>query len=304
MSEVTSEVRPDVPVPPSKRELLRVEERDDVLAIVLDRPESSVNLIDEAWLQEMTGAIDRAERERPRGLVLLSAKHRNFIAGADVSLIASLTETAEAAAKARAGQELLSRIEDLPFPTVCAINGSCLGGGLETALAFQYRIVANDDRVVLGLPEVRLGILPGFGGTFRLPRSVGITTALPLILTGKNVRPRKALAIGLADRLAAPELLTKVAIDVARGAHLSRRPRPLVTRATDWALGRTAPGKALLERMTRRNVEKQTGGHYPAPFEIVGRVLGGYGAPRASAMHAEAEAFARLAVTSVSKEPG
>jgi 3-hydroxyacyl-CoA dehydrogenase/enoyl-CoA hydratase/3-hydroxybutyryl-CoA epimerase len=274
---------------------LRVEAHGDVLAIVLDRPDSRVNLIDEAWLAAMTAAIAAAERDRPRGLVLLSAKAGNFIAGADVGLIAALRTAEEAEEKSRQGQELLARIEDLPFPTVAAINGACLGGGLETALAFRWRVAADDDSIVMGLPEVRLGILPGFGGTWRLPRAVGLMPAMPLALTGANVRPRKALRLGLVDRLTAPELLERVALEMAARPP-ARRPLPFGVRAGN-AAARTAPGRALLRSLTQRQVAKQTKGHYPAPPRIVDRLTGGFGAPRAKAMAAEAAAFGGLAVT-------
>jgi 3-hydroxyacyl-CoA dehydrogenase/enoyl-CoA hydratase/3-hydroxybutyryl-CoA epimerase len=281
---------------------LHVEERGDgILAIILDRPDSKVNLIDLRWVEDMTSSLDRIERESPRGLVMFSAKPGNFIAGADVSLIAGLDTVEEARAKAREGQQLLERIEKLPFPTVAAINGSCLGGGLETALAFRWRVAADESHVVLGLPEVRLGILPGFGGTVRLPRRIGITAALPLILTGRNLRPRQALSRGLVDRLTAPERLEPVALAVAGGERPKKRRRPLGGVLTDAFLARTPPGRAILKRMTLKNVMKETRGHYPAPLEIVDRVIAGSGMRASRAMREEAEAFGRLAVTPVAK---
>lgn len=281
--------------------LLATELRDDVLVVVQDRPDSSVNLIDEAWLREMTAVVEWVERERPRGFVLMSAKPGNFIAGADVGLIASIRDESEAAQRATEGQELLSRIEDLRCTTVAAINGSCLGGGLETALAFDYRICADPESLVMGLPEVRLGILPGFGGTWRLPRRVGISAALPLILTGKNVRPSKAFRLGLVDRLVAIEHLERASLEAAGGNPPKRRRRPAKARATDFFLGRTPPGKSLLRKLTLKNVLRETKGHYPSPLEIVDRVIDGYGARRDKAMHEEALAFGRVATTPVAK---
>ncbi|HMB71665.1 MAG TPA: 3-hydroxyacyl-CoA dehydrogenase NAD-binding domain-containing protein, partial [bacterium] len=281
--------------------LLEVERHDDVLVVLMDRPDSSVNLIDEAWLRQMTDAVELAERERPRGFVLASAKPGNFIAGADVGLIASIEDAGEAARRAAQGQELLSRIEDLPCTTVAAINGACLGGGLETALAFDYRVCVDDDSVVLGLPEVRLGILPGFGGTWRLPRRIGITAALPLVLTGRNVRPRKARRLGLVDRLTAVEYLGRVALAVAAGDKPRRPRRPSGQRLTDVFLGRTPPGRKLLRRMTMKSVDRETGGHYPSPPEIVERVILGYGARRERAMAEEAAAFGRVVTTPVAR---
>ncbi|MCA9751340.1 MAG: enoyl-CoA hydratase/isomerase family protein [Gemmatimonadetes bacterium] len=281
---------------------LRIEPREeDVLAIVLDRPDAKVNLIDEAWLHAMTAALDEIERARPAGIVLVSAKPGNFIAGADVSLIASLETPADAERRARQGQELLSRLEDLPVRKVAAIRGACLGGGLETALAFDWIVVADDDRTVLGLPEVRLGILPGFGGTWRLPKRTGILAGLPLVLTGRTLRPRQAEKLGLADRLASPELVERVAIAIAAGREKPKRRRPVRARMLDFLAGRTPPGRALLRNFTEKNVAKETGGHYPAPPRILERVLDGYGTPRGAAMAREAAAFGQLAVTPEAK---
>ncbi|MDP6462065.1 MAG: 3-hydroxyacyl-CoA dehydrogenase NAD-binding domain-containing protein, partial [Gemmatimonadota bacterium] len=273
---------------------------EGILAIVFDRPDSRVNLVDERWLIDMTAALDEAEAAAPKGLLLLSAKPGNFIAGADISLIASLEDPARAEEAARTGQALLDRLEDLPFPTVAAIGGSCLGGGFETAMACTWRVAADGDSVILGLPEVRLGILPGFGGTWRLPRLTGVTAALPLILTGGNLRPKQALARGVVDRLAAPELLEEVAAQVARTG-VRRKKRPAMSRLTDSALGGNPIGRAVLRSATRRGVLKKTGGHYPAAPEIIDRVIGGLGLKRKKAMAREAEAFGRLAVTPESK---
>jgi 3-hydroxyacyl-CoA dehydrogenase/enoyl-CoA hydratase/3-hydroxybutyryl-CoA epimerase len=180
---------------------------------------------------------------------------------------------------------------------VAGIGGACLGGGLETALAFDARVAADDDAIVLGLPEVRLGILPGFGGTWRLPRLVGIGAALPLVLTGRSLRPRQAHKIGLVDRLVVTAWLERVALEVARSGRRPRRRR----RTADFLLGRTPPGRALLRRLTMKRVLRDTGGNYPAPPEIVERVLAGDGSARGPALAAEAEAFGRLAVTPAAK---
>ena len=281
--------------------MLRVEERPgEVLAIVLDRPASRVNLIDEAWLADMTAALDRVAKDGPKGVVLLSAKPGQFIAGADVELIAALTTAEEAAKRARQGQELLARLEDLPFPVVAAVNGACLGGGLETALACRAIFAADDDHVTLGLPEVRLGILPGFGGTWRLPRRLGLPAALPLLLTGKSLRPRAAWRLGLVDRLAAPEILERVAVEAVADGIFPHVSRPVRRRVGD-AIAGSAPGRAILAAMMSGRLRRETGGHYPAPPAILARALGGAGARRDPAMAAEAEAFGRLAVTPEAK---
>ncbi len=281
----------------AREPVLRVEARDgDVLAVVLDRPGARVNLIDPDWLEDMTRALDRAAREKPRGLLLVSAKPGQFIAGADVELIASLRDADEAARRARQGQDLLARLEDLPFPVVAAVAGACLGGGLETALACRAIFAADDDRVVLGLPEVRLGILPGFGGTWRLPRKVGVGAALPMLLAGKNIRARAALRLGLVDRLAAPELLDAIAVRALADGVFPHVPRPAGRRLADAALA-AWPGRAILKGVTAARLARETRGRYPAPERILERTVGGLGQPRAKAMDAEARAFGELAVT-------
>lgn len=281
--------------------VLRIEPRNgDVLAIVLDRPGARVNLIDPDWLEDMTAALDRAAKERPRGLLLCSAKPGQFIAGADIELIAALKDAHEAARRAKQGQDLLARLEDLPFPVVAAVGGACLGGGLETALACRAIFAADDDRVSLGLPEVRLGILPGFGGTWRLPRRLGIGAALPLLLTGKSVRARAALRLGLVDRLVAPELLEAAAARALADGIFPHVPRPRMRRLGDGLMA-AWPGRALLQAATAPRLARETGGHYPAPPRILERAIGGLGAGRDRAMEAEAKAFGELAVTPVAR---
>jgi 3-hydroxyacyl-CoA dehydrogenase/enoyl-CoA hydratase/3-hydroxybutyryl-CoA epimerase len=148
---------------------------------------------------------------------------------------------------------------------------------------------------------VRLGILPGFGGTWRLPRRLGITAALPLLLSGKSVRPRAALRLGLVDRLVPAELLERVAVRAAAEGATARRRRALPQRATDWLLGETPFGRAFLRARVGRDIRGETGGHYPAPPAILAQALSGYGAKRKRANASEAEAFGRLAVTPVAK---
>src|SRR5439155_6838339 len=139
----------------------------------------------------------RSDQAYPRALILLSGKEEQFIAGADVSEFDHLSEPAEAEAKSREVQQLFGELSLLPYPTVAAINGPCLGGGTELALAMRHRIASNSRKVSIGLPEVQLGILPGFGGTQRLPRLVGLVPAMDLLLTGRSLDSRRAYRIGL-----------------------------------------------------------------------------------------------------------
>lgn len=280
---------------------LRLEDRaNGVLAVVFDRPESRVNLIDETWVAEMNAALDAATARGARALLFLSAKPGQFVAGADVSLIASLASAADAKAKSRLGQELFDRIERLPFPTVAAISGPCLGGGLELALACSRRVLANDDRAVLGLPEVRLGILPGFGGTVRLPRLVDPFVAIGLATTGRSVRAKEAWRVGLVDRVVPIEKLEAAAIEVALVSPRPRR-RALAARILEVLAVSNPIGAAATRALLHANIRRASGGHYPAPFAIVDRMIEGRRLPHDEALRREAREFGRLAATPVAK---
>jgi 3-hydroxyacyl-CoA dehydrogenase/enoyl-CoA hydratase/3-hydroxybutyryl-CoA epimerase len=273
---------------------------DDVFTIVFDRPGSRVNLIDEQWVDDVSRALDEAERRRARGIVFLSAKPDHFIAGADVSLIAGLANAAEGEAKCRIGQKLFNRIDDLPIPTVAAISGACLGGGLELALACDQRIAVRTDRSILGLPEVRLGVLPGFGGTVRLPRIAGTMDALNLILTGRSLRPRDARRLGIVDRIVPKERLLELSLEALR-QNPPPRQRPW-SKAIVEALAAGNPlGRAITRSLLRAQTRRATGGHYPAPNLIIDRVLEGRGLAREEALVREARAFGTLAVTPVAR---
>ena len=161
--------------------------RDGLAFLIFDRPHDKVNLLTAPVVAVLEILIDQAAHDKNvRGLVVMSAKPASFIAGADVNEIRALQSIQEAEQASRKGQRLFNAIERLPFPVVAAINGTCLGGGTELVLSCHFRIVADDPRVEIGLPEVRLGIMPGWGGTQRLPRLVGIGPGLDMILTGRS----------------------------------------------------------------------------------------------------------------------
>src|SRR4029078_9246964 len=169
----------------------------------------------------------------------------------------------------RDGHALLDRLENLRTPVVAAINGACLGGGLEAALACAYRVASDSAKTVFGLPELQLGLIPGGGGTQRLPRLVGLEAALDMILTGRNIRGRKALQIGLVHELVHPAILDEIAIDRARAlaAGVMRRgvnggPHG----ARHLLLDENRVGRALVLRQARERIVARTRGHYPAPL--------------------------------------
>ncbi|MGB6450214.1 MAG: enoyl-CoA hydratase-related protein, partial [Steroidobacteraceae bacterium] len=177
---------------------------DGIVWLTLDKAGISANVLAREVMQELDRLLEPLAAAPPRGVVFRSGKPSGFIAGADVKEFATLESPEQGFELARAGQVVLDHIEALRCPTVAAIHGFALGGGLELALACRYRVAAADDRLALGLPEVQLGIHPGFGGTVRSVRLLGVRPAMEMMLTGRPVRADRALRIGLVDRLVAP----------------------------------------------------------------------------------------------------
>lgn len=168
--------------------------RDDGIAVLtIDVPGESVNTLKSSFADEVASVLNELEdKDDLKGVVVISGKPTSFVAGADISMINDCKTAGDAESLARQGQAMFDRIEQLRVPVVAAIHGSCLGGGLELALACHYRVCTESDKTELGVPEVKLGLLPGSGGTQRLPRLVGVQEALTLILTGKSLRPKQA----------------------------------------------------------------------------------------------------------------
>lgn len=270
--------------------------------LTFDDPGRSANVLDEATMGTLATCLSEAREAatsgRLRVLVVDSGKEGTFIVGADVEAIAAIDGPDDGEAKARVGQALYLELERLPVPTVAAIDGICLGGGLELTLACRYRVCSDHAKTRLGFPEVQLGLLPGWGGTTRLPRLVGLQAALDLMVTGNPIRPDKARRIGLVsevfphagfhDRAAAFAL---DALDLPQGA--SRRRRGLTTRLLDD----TAPGRRVVLATARRRVMKKTGGRYPAPLKILEVLKQAAGLPLADALTLEARAFGELTAT-------
>lgn len=268
---------------------------EGVAWLALDRRDVSANTLGREVMEELDACLTEIERARPRAVVLYSAKDSGFVAGADIRQFGTLADAEQAYTLVRAGQGVLDRLEALPCPTVAAIHGFALGGGLELALACRYRVGADDGRLALGLPEVLLGIHPGFGGTVRAPRLLGAPAALDLMLTGRTVRGDRALQLGLVDRLVPLAQLKDAARDLALAAPPPHRPR-LGLRLLAW------PGiRALVAAQTRKQVARRArADHYPAPYAILG-LFAAHGAAGAGAYEAEARSIAALFLTPTSR---
>jgi 3-hydroxyacyl-CoA dehydrogenase / enoyl-CoA hydratase / 3-hydroxybutyryl-CoA epimerase len=279
---------------------------DGVASFVFDDPAKKVNVLSSRVMERLDGLlgeVEAAAREgRARALVIRSGKDGSFIAGADVDEIAGIVDPVEAGAQAARGQAVFQRLHKLEIPTIAAIDGTCLGGGTELALACDVRIASDRPETKIGLPEIRLGIIPGFGGTTRLPRLIGLIAASDLILTGKTVDARKAQKLGLVDERMHAGVLARrsreIALSMASGGDAPSRARPgLVPRLAEA----TPLGRRLILKQARKQVMKQTRGHYPAPLAALGVLRRSAGKSLERALAIEAEAVGRLVVTDVSK---
>lgn len=266
---------------------------DNVAVITIDIPGESMNVLRVDFADEVHAILCRL-RENPSlaGVVFISGKPDNFIAGADINMIAGCLSAAQAEALARQGQQLMDEIAALPVTSVAAIHGPCLGGGLELALACQQRICSDDDATRLGLPEVQLGLLPGSGGTQRLPRLIGASRALELMLTGRQLRARQALKMGLVDEVVPRSILLDSAVARIISQVAPRRGLPLRERLLTGPLGR-----ALLFRIVEKQTRRKTRDNYPAAQRIQAVVHAGLTQSDTIGYNEEARAFGELAMT-------
>ena len=264
---------------------------EGVCWLTLDKTDSGANTLSAEVLDELAHELEALRGSPPRGLVFESGKRSGFILGADVNEFSQLRDSEQAAEMAARGQAVLGRIAALGVPTVAAIDGFALGGGLELALACDYRVTAVSYERTLGLPEVQLGIHPGFGGSVRSVELLGPLAALDLMLTGRSMSPHEALKAGLVDAVVEREALRAKAKDF-----VVRRP---TRHRAPWYLAalNTMPARRLLARRVRAGVRKRANPkHYPAPYAIVD-LWERHGARGEAAMRAEALSIGKLLVT-------
>jgi 3-hydroxyacyl-CoA dehydrogenase/enoyl-CoA hydratase/3-hydroxybutyryl-CoA epimerase len=268
---------------------------DGVVWLALDKPGTSANVLSSEVLVELGALVGSLAAAPPRALIVRSAKPSGFIAGADIREFTAFKGPEDAFALIRAGQGVLDRLEGLPCPTIAAIHGFALGGGLELALACRYRIAVKDESLALGFPEVQLGIHPGFGGTVRAVRVVGVRQAMELMLTGKPARADKALKIGLVDRLVSAQELESAARAMALDPPRAQR-APLFERLLSTAPLRPFVKSALLRQLAARVRREQ----YPAPYAMVD-LWARYGARGPACFEAEARSIAELFGTATAR---
>ncbi len=285
-------------------------EPDGLAILTFDLPGERANKYSTPVMTELEAVLDGlAKRSDVKALLLVSGKPDIFIAGADVNEIAKASDPAAIANGVRRGQEIFGKLANLPFPTVAAIEGACVGGGCETILAMDWRLASDSKKTQIGLPEIKLGILPAWGGTTRLPRVVGLTAALDVILAGKVIDSKRAQKMGLVDQLVPAPILLDAAKKFARGKFGTKK---RANAAPDGGPLRVAPAKAMdriLEGVgrsvvfskARASVMKETHGNYPAPLEALAAVEKGFGRPLAEALKLEVDAISRLVGTPAMK---
>ncbi|MCP4853508.1 MAG: hypothetical protein GY903_03335 [Fuerstiella sp.] len=266
-------------------------------------PNSSANILSNDALVEFDQRLDEiAALTNIKALLITSAKKTIFIAGEDIKEIESLSDPQEASDKCELGKKIFDKLENLPQVTIAVINGACLGGGYELSLACNYRVAGFADSIRIGLPEINLGILPGFGGCVRLPKLIGIANALSMILPGKLVDPRRALKLGLVDRLFYDPILVDEAMKFASNILAKRdKVRSRKQRLSEKLLEGNPLGRSILFRQARKNVLKSTAGHYPAPLAALDVIKDMVGKSHAEASRLESEGLGKLAVTEISK---
>jgi 3-hydroxyacyl-CoA dehydrogenase / enoyl-CoA hydratase / 3-hydroxybutyryl-CoA epimerase len=270
-------------------------DEDGIGWLCLDKADATTNVLSREVLVELNDQLAALEQDLPKAVVIQSGKKSGFIAGADVKEFTALEDADQAYEMVRAGQQVMDRIEALKCPTIAMINGFALGGGLELALACRYRVLIDDPKAVIGLPEVKLGIHPGFGGTVRSLRLAGPLKAMDLMLTGKNLRPKQARAIGLVDQVVPARHLERAARQLALEPPRPRR-LPLQERLLN-----AGPARAVLAGILEKQVAKKARReHYPAPYAII-ELWKRYGDKPALMMEKEARSIASLFLSDASR---
>jgi 3-hydroxyacyl-CoA dehydrogenase/enoyl-CoA hydratase/3-hydroxybutyryl-CoA epimerase len=260
-----------------------------IAVLTFDRPESSANIFDQATFDELNEHLNVLTGDSSvRGLIIRSAKPKIFIAGADLNGFTQDLTAEKLAFLVEQGQKTFDRLAALPIPTVAAIHGVALGGGFEVALACDYRIASLDSATKVGLPETMLGILPAWGGSTRLPRLVGLPTALDAILSGKQYAAKAAKKLGMIDEISYAERLTGLATQLIAS-------QPGKKRELKQYLANRPPISTFIAAQAKKRALAKTRGHYPAPLKALEVVVAGLTASHAQSLENERRAFIELA---------
>lgn len=271
---------------------------NQVAWLAVDVPNEKMNTLQAEFAEQMQEIFEQLEQKKSdiKGMIVHSLKPDNFIAGADVRMLDACQSAQEAESLATQGQEMFNRLSSLPFTVVAAIHGPCLGGGLELALACDYRICSESDATRLGLPEVQLGLLPGSGGTQRLPRLVGLLDSLDMILTGKQLRAKKALKLGLADACVPQSILLQAAQQF-----ISKPKRKGKKDIKESLMANTGFGRKVIFEQAAKKANQKSRGNYPAIKAILQVIQYGLEKGIKEGLAKEAQEFGKLVMTSESR---
>ncbi|MGZ3804871.1 MAG: 3-hydroxyacyl-CoA dehydrogenase NAD-binding domain-containing protein [Pseudobdellovibrionaceae bacterium] len=289
----------------SMQESIRIVPQGDIALVELDLVGEKVNKLSTPVMLRIKEVITSLKQSSYKAVIFISRKNKIFIAGADIEEIKNMSTREQYEAAVKTGQEIMNMVEDLPMPTIAAVNGACMGGGCEFIMACDYRMATEDASTKIGLPEIQLGILPGFGGCVRMPKLLGLQASLDIILAGKAVNAKKASKIGLVDRVVHPAILQEEAtkwaqeiIQKGKGKALKKyQPKGFMNKALESFLGR-----GVVFKKANDGVLKATHGHYPAPLKALEVIQKTYGwSNREEALAVERAAFCELAVTEISK---
>lgn len=284
---------------------LKIVPKGEIAILEFDLPGEKVNKFNTPVMTRLREVIAELKKSSFKAVIVVSKKNKIYIAGADIDEIKVMTTKEQFQNAVGQGQSIFSELEDLPMPVIAAINGACVGGGCEFVMACDYRMASEDSSTKIGLPETQLGIIPGFGGCVRMPRIIGLQEALGIILAGKAVNAKKAMKMGLVDRVVHPGILmdeaekwAKQIISEGKGKRRKTyKPKGLVNWILDSGLGR-----GIVFSKARDGVLKMTHGHYPAPLKAIEVIKQTYRmSNREEALKIERDGFCEMAITPVSK---
>ncbi len=274
-----------------------LEKQDDIAVVWMDDPDQPQNVLNQGIQEDFVSVFDEIENDKSlKGLIFTSSKPNCFLAGADISMLQNIETKEQSVESSKLLHAFIQRIADMDLVTVAAIDGTCLGGGLEISLGFDYRVASTNKATRIGVPEVQLGVLPGGGGTQRLPRMIALPTALDLMLTGRQLDARRAKSAGLVDKVVDKSTLIEASKSLISKGKPKRR-QPLIQR-----LMKVGPLRSFVISQARKQAMKLTKGKYPAPLKILEVVNRGLGTSLAKGLDIEAQGFADLLMTPESKQ--
>ncbi len=279
-----------------------IEKRGEIAIVWLDQPNEKINKVSTAFVDEIDRLFQQLEADSYIKAAVIASKKKDWIAGADIDMFGKVKKKGDFIDFTRNGHASLNRLEKSGKPVVAAIHGACLGAGTEIALACHGRIVSDDAATHFALPEVMLGLLPGGGGTQRLPRLIGLQRSLDMLLTGKKIYAKKAISLGLADKITTKESLLNAAIDFAKQLLKAPLQRSDKRTLVEKVLESNSITRGIVYKKAKEMVMKQTMGNYPAPLRILECVETGMEQGMAAGLEAEAVKFEELILTNESRQ--